>query len=401
MRLPSPIALPAALALAAALSIPACAPDTTRTESEWVDRDGSEVTGSLPVGTVLVATTDVNLRKGPGTSYGIVDVVPAGHSVTVAASTPQHGYYEVRYGTEVGWSSGSYYKLGPSSSSSSSTASSSTSSSSSSSSASSSTSTSSSSSSSSTSASSSTSSSSSSSSASSSSGSSSATLVATSDVNLRSGPGTSYAVLDVVPDGSTVTLLDPTEQNGFYNVQYQGEDGWCSASYLEASSSSSSSSSGGAATWSCTGSYGTTKMANGQYYATEFGCYLDSNDVAHQDPGDNCIPACLSQARSSGLCAGMSGPDCEESVAWYAADGARFGCLARLQVTNPQNGKAVVVVALDYGPACSVEDKVSHAAIDLSYPADDYLFGGETGISDKALVVVTEVAASTPLGPVL
>ena len=95
----------------------------------------------------------------------------------------------------------------------------------------------------------------------------------------------------------------------------------------------------------------------------------------------------------------MSGPDCEESVSWYAADGARFGCLARLKVTNEANGKAVVVVALDYGPACSVEATVKHAAIDLSYPADDYLFGDETGISDKALVHVDVVDPSTPLGP--
>ncbi len=156
--------------------------------------------------------------------------------------------------------------------------------------------------------------------------------------------------------------------------------------------------SGGETTWTCTGLYGTIPEANGEYYATEFGCYVDASGNVQTDPGDNCIPACLSQAQSSGLCAGMSGPECEESVNWYAADGGRFGCLARLKVTNEANGNAVVVVALDFGPACSVEATVSHAAIDLSYPADDYLFGGETGISDEALVHVDEVDASTPLG---
>jgi hypothetical protein len=221
-------------------------------------------------------------------------------------------------------------------------------------------------------------------------------MVTTADVNLRSGPGTSYGILEVVPSGSTVTLLAATEDGGFYNVDYQGQDGWCSASYLEASSTGTG---GGATTWSCTGEYGTVPMANGQYYATEFGCYIDANGNPQQDPGDNCIPTCLSQAQTSGLCPGLSGPDCEDQVAWYAADGARFGCLARLMVTNPANGKAVVVVALDYGPACSVEATVSHAAIDLSYPADDYLFGGETGISDKALVQVDVVDPTTPLGP--
>jgi|HubBroStandDraft_6_1064221.scaffolds.fasta_scaffold426813_1 uncharacterized protein YraI len=233
------------------------------------------------------------------------------------------------------------------------------------------------------------------------------TLVTTADLNLRSGPGTTFSILDVIPDGSTVTLLDPTEQNGFENIAYQTETGWSSAMYLEpacststSSSSSSSSSSSGATVWSCTGLYGTIPMANGEYYATEFGCYIDANGNPQQDPGDNCIPACLSQAQTSGLCAGMSGPDCEDAVSWYSADGGRFGCLARLKVTNEANGKAVVVVVLDYGPACSVEATVQHAAIDLSYPADHYLFGEETGISDEALVHVDVVDASTALGPV-
>jgi hypothetical protein len=141
-------------------------------------------------------------------------------------------------------------------------------------------------------------------------------------------------------------------------------------------------------------------MADGQYYGTAFGCWTDAQGGTHQDPGDNCIPSCLSQAKSSGLCAGMSGPVCEETVQWFAADAARFGCLARLKVTNPKNGKAVVVVALDYGPSCTVEKSVSHAVIDLSYPANQYLFGSAMGAVDKALVHVDEVDASTPLGPI-
>jgi hypothetical protein len=152
--------------------------------------------------------------------------------------------------------------------------------------------------------------------------------------------------------------------------------------------------------WSCNETWGKTKAENGDYYATAFGCWKDANGVSHSDPGDNCIPACLSQAKSSGLCANLTGPQCEEKVHWYAADAGRFGCLARLRVTNPANGKSVVVVALDYGPNCSVEKQVNHAAIDLSYPANDYLFGSAQGIVDKSKVHVVEVASSTPLGPV-
>ena len=153
-------------------------------------------------------------------------------------------------------------------------------------------------------------------------------------------------------------------------------------------------------TWSCEGSYGTSKIEDGDYYATEFGCWVDKDGDVHTDPGDNCIPACLSKAQSDGLCAGMDGPTCEQTVNWYAADGARFGCLARLRVENPANGKAVIVVALDYGPGCKVEKSVSHAILDLSGAANEYLFGGPQGAVDMTLVHVVEVSKSTPLGPV-
>jgi hypothetical protein len=74
--------------------------------------------------------------------------------------------------------------------------------------------------------------------------------------------------------------------------------------------------------------------------------------------------------------------------------------LARLRLTNPANGKSVVAVALDFGPSCSVESRVSKAVLDASGRVDDYLFGGPRGAGDRALVHVVEVDESTPLGPV-
>ncbi len=156
---------------------------------------------------------------------------------------------------------------------------------------------------------------------------------------------------------------------------------------------------GTTSTWSCTGSYGTSKAENGDYYTTAFGCWIDDNGNHQSDPGDNCIPTCIEEANADGLCAGMSGKVCEETVKWYAADAARFGCLARLKVTNPVNNKSVVVVALDYGPSCTIEKNVSKHVMDLSYPTENYLFGGPTSATEKALVHVIEVDASTPLGP--
>jgi hypothetical protein len=153
--------------------------------------------------------------------------------------------------------------------------------------------------------------------------------------------------------------------------------------------------------FSCSGSYGTVPVDDGNYYLTSFGCYIDSSGNVQTDPGDNCIPSCLSQAVQAGLCQqGSQGPDCEEAINWFTADGARFGCLARLRITNPANGKAVIAVALDYGPSCSVENGVNHAVLDASGRIDDYLFGGQEGASDMASVHVVQVDDSTPLGPI-
>lgn len=155
------------------------------------------------------------------------------------------------------------------------------------------------------------------------------------------------------------------------------------------------------APWTCTGSYGTSKASSGDYYITAFGCWKDAAGVSHGDVGDNCIPTCLAQAKAAGLCLpGDTGKNCEEKVTWFTADAARFGCLARLKVTNPANGKSVVAVALDFGPSCSsVEAKVKKEVLDASGRVDRYLFGSDQGVLDRSLVHVTEVAASTPLGP--
>jgi hypothetical protein len=57
-------------------------------------------------------------------------------------------------------------------------------------------------------------------------------MTVTADLNLRKGPGTSFAVLAVIPSGSVVTLLDPKPQNGFLNIEWSGTAGWSSASFL-------------------------------------------------------------------------------------------------------------------------------------------------------------------------
>jgi hypothetical protein len=153
-------------------------------------------------------------------------------------------------------------------------------------------------------------------------------------------------------------------------------------------------------TWSCTGVQGTVKAQDGDYYITSFGCWIDSSGVAHGDPGDNCSPGCLSAAKTAGLCQSSgTGKQCEEKVNYFTANNGRFPCLQRLRISNPKNGKQVIAVVLDGGPACWVEQKVSKAILDASTPVSMHLFGTAHGWSDKALVHVVEVDNSTPLGP--
>lgn len=151
--------------------------------------------------------------------------------------------------------------------------------------------------------------------------------------------------------------------------------------------------------WSCTGLTGKTQSPAGAYDLTSFGCWHDAKGN-HGDPGDNCLPACTGAPGYSEVCGNKSGPDCERATNYYVADADRFGCFARLRITNPKNGKSVVAVVLDRGPNCTVEKKVKTWVLDASTPVALHLFGEPMGVVDEAKVVVVPVDASTPLGPV-
>ncbi|MGC4121464.1 MAG: SH3 domain-containing protein [Myxococcales bacterium] len=64
------------------------------------------------MGSVLKATTGVNMRSGPSTGYKVLLVVPAGGKVTTVEKTsPENGFYKVKYNGTVGYSHGQYYTL--------------------------------------------------------------------------------------------------------------------------------------------------------------------------------------------------------------------------------------------------------------------------------------------------
>lgn len=144
----------------------------------------------------------------------------------------------------------------------------------------------------------------------------------------------------------------------------------------------------------------TTEIPVNRIYATSwFGCYRKADGTIYKDPSDNCLFAC----GSKGLCAaGLSGPECEATLKWFAADSDRYGCGSRIRLTNCLNGKAVVLATLDRGPNCNtIEKSYGAPVLDMSYPAMIHLFDGKVyGGGDKKRVIVEKVDITTPLGPV-
>ena len=78
--------------------------DETATVSE-------ELTVELPIGSTLVTTGALNLRKGAGATFAVLHVMPLGSRVvTVSRTTPVSGFYNVNFNGAVGWASGKYLK---------------------------------------------------------------------------------------------------------------------------------------------------------------------------------------------------------------------------------------------------------------------------------------------------
>lgn len=151
---------------------------------EDVGGKGEGVSGGIAVGTQLKSTANVNLRSSATTSASILHVVPEGSIVTVESGTPSNGFYKIKHNGTVGWSSGQYYD--PYSSAPPGMA-------------------------------------------------VGDALTATTTVNLRSGPGTSYDVLTTVPTGASVTIVDSTPSNDFLKINYKGTVGWSSGKYYTTS----------------------------------------------------------------------------------------------------------------------------------------------------------------------
>ncbi len=128
--------------------------------------------------TLYRTTTALNFRSGPGTSYAIITVIPAGGTVGHTGAI-KNNFFEVAYNGTYGWVHRDYLVLAGSSNDPMITG--------------------------------------------------EAWTVAA--VNLRSGPSTSHQVLRVVPSGAKIGTSN-TVQNGFRYVSFQGQAGWMSEAYI-------------------------------------------------------------------------------------------------------------------------------------------------------------------------
>jgi len=134
---------------------------------------------SVSAAEIKVTTANLNLRSGPGTGYSIITVMPKGAEVTVTGYSG--GWAKVNYGNYSGYASNTYLALK----------------------------------------------------------SSGTTYYTTANLNLRTGPGTGYTILAVMPKGSAVTVLSTS--GGWSRVTYSGKTGYASASYLSTAPPSGSS----------------------------------------------------------------------------------------------------------------------------------------------------------------
>ena len=134
----------------------------------------------------IIAPDGLNMRSGPGTSYGILVSIPFGASVTVLDSSSS--WYKVTYSGKTGYVLGQYVQITSTTPTPKPTA--------------------------------------------------APTVIGTGKItasaglNMRSGPGTSYGILISIPFGATVSVLD-ISNSSWYKVTYSGKTGYVSSQYIQ------------------------------------------------------------------------------------------------------------------------------------------------------------------------
>jgi hypothetical protein len=134
--------------------------------------------------------------------------------------------------------------------------------------------------------------------------------------------------------------------------------------------------------------------SNGFYHSTFFGCSGGKKDPGDACDGGGCGGSSLDSInRTDGVVnlKGLSGPAYQDAIGYFSANKFQYGCGSRIKVTNPNTGQAVVVVVVDVGPNCRVQDR--EQTFDMSWLA-------QKAIGSPEIVKVEKMPDSTPIGPV-
>jgi hypothetical protein len=175
--------------------------------------------------------------------------------------------------------------------------------------------------------------------------------------------------------------------------------------------------------WSCSGSF--DPSVSNAYYLTSFGCsssnpaFLDSSDnccgagapvaaaarlCGSLQPASSCSNSCANNNSGNGWRSQQTGAiaasfQCEEMINCYCTGAVAYCLGTRLRLSTPA-GKGLVVFVCDDGPSCTIERKVGAHVLDVSPPTAESLLGeSQISATERKAVFVTEVGASTPLGP--
>ena len=152
-------------------------PVTYNGRDGWAAASYLTLDQSTPSPAGAATATDVlNLRTGPGLAHKVLTVMPAGAKVTLTGQS-SNGFRSVSYNGWSGWASAQYLAVTGTTPA------------------------------------------------------PAGTALTSDDLNLRSGPSTTYKVLAVMPTGSKVTVKGQSS-NGFHAVTFNGLDGWAFSQYI-------------------------------------------------------------------------------------------------------------------------------------------------------------------------
>lgn len=153
--------------------------ETTVSTSSVPEEPSVSTVGTGGPGTAIT-TTSLNLRAGPSLTERVLTVMPAGTTVSLTGNA-QSGFYPVSYNGVSGWASADYLRQATDVDSDPNAG--------------------------------------------------TGTAQTTAWVNFRSGPGTSYGIISVIPSGASIALTGESS-NGFLGIIYSGLSGWVHSDYV-------------------------------------------------------------------------------------------------------------------------------------------------------------------------